>query len=221
MRPTEGLGGGHHVAGIHTRPDVGRRERDAVVTIDRAGAGGLGHQGHPFDRKTEPFTGLAQQRHVARRLLAEGEVLPDHHLHHVQALHEQLMDVALGGEFHEVRRERHDQKDVDAGLLDQFGAPGQGGQLCGMAAREHHFHRMRVEGHQHRGHPARTPRFDRVADQFGMPAVNTVEHTDGQHAPTPVRGDVLPAPPPLHSPQPTAHPRGRLRPGCTDQAKIA
>ena len=50
-----------------------------------------------------------------------------------------------------------DQEDVDAQFLDQLGAPGQRGELSGMAAREDDFHRMRIESHQHRRHRGSGP----------------------------------------------------------------
>ncbi len=67
-----------------------------------------------------------------------------------------------------------------------------------------HFHRVRVERHQHRRHIAGAAGFDRVRDQFGVAAVHTVEHPDGEHASAPVRGDLVLAAPPLHDRKPTA-----------------
>ena len=117
---------------------------------------------------------------------------------------EQLVDVALGRELHEVGGERHHEEDVDAQFLDQFGAPGQRGQLRRMAAGEHDLHRVRVERHQHRRHAAGPARLDGVADQLCVPAVHTVEHADRDDASTPVRGDLVLPPPALHSRKPTA-----------------
>ena len=106
---------------------------------------------------------------VAGRLLAEGEVLPHHDLHDVQVLDQQLVHVALRGELHEIGRERHHQKDVDAQLFDQFGAPGQRRQLRGMAAGVDDFHRMRVERHQHGGHVAGAAAFTACAISSAWP----------------------------------------------------
>ena len=122
----------------------------------------------------------------------------------MQPLDQQLVDVAVRGELHEVGGERHDQEDVDAQFLDQFGAPGQRGQLRRVATGEDDFHRVRIERHQHRRHAACAARLDRTGDQLGMPAVDTVEHADGQHASAPVRGDLVLSPPPLHVAKPTA-----------------
>ena len=123
MRPPERLCGSDDVTGIDAGPDVGRRERDGFVLVM------LGHQRHALDREAEPLAGFAQQVDVARRLLAEGEVLPHHHLDDVQSLDQQFMGVALGRQLHEIRGERHDQEHVDAHFLDELGAPGQRGQL--------------------------------------------------------------------------------------------
>ena len=49
-----------------------------------------------------------------------------------------------------------------------------------------------------------------MADQLGVAAVYTVEYADRQDTSAPVRGDIVPAPPPLHSCQPTARGRSRL-----------
>jgi DtxR family Mn-dependent transcriptional regulator len=49
-----------------------------------------------------------------------------------------------------------------------------------------------------------------VADQLGVAAVDTVEYADRQDTSAPVRGDVVPAPPPLHDCQPTTRGRRRL-----------
>ena len=141
---------------------------------------------------------------VARGLLAEREVLPDHHLDDVQVFDEQFVDVALRGELHEVGGERHHQEDVDAQFLDELGAPGQRGQLRRMAAGEHDLHRMRVERHQHRRHAAGPAGLDGVIDQLGMSAMHTVEHADGHDTSAPVRGDLVRPPPALHSRKPTA-----------------
>ena len=116
----------------------------------------------PSHREAEPLARLAQHVDVACRLLAEGEVLPHHHLDDVQVFDEQFVDVALGGELHEVGGERHHQEDVDAQFLDELGAPGQRGQLRRMAAGEHDLHRVRVERHQHRRHAAGPARLDGV-----------------------------------------------------------
>ncbi len=86
------------------------------------------------------------------------------------------------------------------------------GQLRGMAAGEDDFHRMRVEGHQHRRHAAGPARLDRVVDQLGVSAMNAVEHADRDDASAPVRGDLVLPPPALHSRKPTARMRGR---GCS------
>ena len=191
------FGGRHHVTGVHAGPDVGRRERHGLGVVV------LGDQRHRLHREPEPRAGTAQRVDRSGSLLAEGEVLPHHDFHHMQVLDQQLVDVALRGELHEIGREGHDQKDVDAELLGKLGAPGQRGQLCGVAARVDHFHRVRVEGHQHRRHSPGTTRLDRVRDQFGVPAVQTVEHPDGEYASAPVRGYLVLPPPPLHNCQPT------------------
>ena len=159
----------------------------------------FGHQVHRVHREAEPLARLPQQLDVARRLLAEREVLADHDLDDVEAFDEQLVDVALGGEFHEVRGERHDQEHVDAHLLDQLGATSQRGQLRRVAARKDDLHRVRVEGHQHRGHAARPAGFDRTTDQLLMAAVDTVEDADGHHTSAPVGRDLPLASPALHS----------------------
>ena len=198
VRPAQRLGGGDDVARVDAGPDVGGRERDGFVPVV------LGHQGHALDREAEPLPRLAQQADVACGLLAEGEVLPDHDLDDMQVLDQQLVDVALGGQLHEVRGERHHQEDVDAQFLDQLGAAGQGGQLRGVAAGEDDFHRMRVERHQHRRHTTRPGRLDGVVDQFGMSAVHPVEHADRDDTSAPVRGDLILPPPALHSRKPTA-----------------
>ncbi|MDF2582014.1 MAG: DtxR family transcriptional regulator [Mycobacterium sp.] len=49
-----------------------------------------------------------------------------------------------------------------------------------------------------------------MADQFGVAAVYTVEHADREDTSAPVRGNIVPAPPPLHSCKPTARGRRRL-----------
>ena len=98
------LGGGDYVAGVDARADVGRRERDGLAAMV------LGDQGHALDGEAEPLAGLAQGFDVAGGFLAEGEVLADQHLDDVQALDEQLVDVAVRGQLHEVGGERHHQQ---------------------------------------------------------------------------------------------------------------
>ena len=120
----------------------------------------------------------------------------------MQPLDQQFVDVAVRGELHEVGGERHHQEDVDTELLGKLGSSSQRGQLGGMAAREHHFHRVRIEGHQHRGNTAGPAGLDSSRDQFGVSAVDTVEDPDRQDAATPVRGDVVLPAPALHVPKP-------------------
>jgi len=158
----------------------------------------LGHQGHSLDSETESFAGAPQQGDIAACLFAEGEVLTDHHFHHMQAFHQQLVHVAVRRQLHEVAGEGNHQEDVDTQLFGQLGATGQRYQLRGVAAREDHFHRMRVEGHQDNRHPARSARLDGTRDQLGMTTVNSVENTNGQDTPTPISGDLVLPPPTLH-----------------------
>ena len=194
----EGLGGRHHIAGVDTGPDVGGREGDGLAQVV------LGDQGHPIHREAQPIAGPAEGVDGSGGLLAEGEVLPHHHFHHVQALDEQFMDVAVRGELHEVGRERDDQEDVHTEFLNQFRAPRQGGQLRGVTAREHDLHRVWIEGHQHRRHPAGPARLDSPGDDLGVATVHAVEHPDGQHAATPIRGDPALSAPAFHADKPTA-----------------
>jgi hypothetical protein len=196
MRAAQRLGSGDHVSGIHTGADVGRGVRHRLVAV---GLGRLGDQRQRIDREAEPFTGLAQQLHIAGRLLPEGEVVAHDDLDDVQPFDEQFVDVALRGELHEVRRERHDQKDVDAHLLDQLRTPGQRGQLRRVTTGKDDLHRVRIEGHQHGGHATGPARFHRAADQLLMPSVDTVEHADGDDTSAPVRRDLTLASPALHS----------------------
>ncbi|SUA46622.1 Uncharacterised protein [Nocardia africana] len=86
-----------------------------------------------------------------------------------------------------------------------------------MRSGTHHFHRMRVEGHENRGNTAHRSGFHRAADQLGVTAVHTVEHADGEHTPTPVRWHFLETSPSLHTPKPTqARSRtGIRRGGCS------
>ena len=168
-------------------------------------------QRHALHRKAEALPCLAQRVDVARCLLAEGEVLPHHHFDDVEAFDEQLMDVAVRGELHEVGGERHHQEHVDTQFLDELGAAGQRGQLRRMAAGEHDFHRVRVERHQHGRHAAGPAGLDGVTDQLLVPAMHTVEHADRNDASTPVRRDVVLSPPALHSRKPTAQGVARLR----------
>ena len=102
-----------------------------------------------------------------------------------------------------VGSEWHHQKDVDAEFLGQLGAPGQCRQLGRVATGVDHFHRVRIERHQHRRHSACATRFDRVFDQLSMPTVQSVEHADGEHTSAPVGRDLVLAAPPLHNCQPT------------------
>ena len=206
--PSERFGRGDDVTRIDAGSDVGRGEGDRPVPVLIKVV--FSHQRHALDREAEAFACLAQHADVAARLLAEREVLTDHDLHDVQALDQQFVDVPLGRELHEVRGERHDEEDVDTHFLNEFGPPGQGGQLSGVAAGKDHFHRMWVECHQHRRHAARSTRLHRVVDQFGVPAVDTVEHTDGDDTSAPVRGDLILAPPALHNGKPTTR-QGRWR----------
>ena len=180
VRTPQRLGGRNHVAGVDAGSDVGRRKGHRLAAVV------FGDQRHGLDGEAEPLAGLTQRVDVAGRLLAEREVLADDDLDHVQPFDQQFVDVALGSELHEVGGERHHQEDVDAEFLDEFGPAGQRRQLGRMTAREHHFHGVGVEGHQHRRHPAGPAGLHRPRDQFGVPAVHTVEDADGQHTPAPV-----------------------------------
>jgi len=119
-------------------------------------------------------------------------------------LDEQLVDVAVGRELHELRGEWDHQKDVNAEFLDELGAAGQRGQLRRVTAGVHHFHRVRIERHEHGRHTARPPHLDRGRDQLLMSAVHAVEHTDRQDTSAPVGGYLVLAAPALHSGKPTA-----------------
>ncbi len=196
---------GHHVARVHARPDVGGREGDGLGSVM------LGHQRDALDGEAEALAGLAQQRHVAAGLLAEGEVLADHDLEDVQTLDEQFVHVPLGGQLHEVGGERHDEEDVDTQFLDQFGPAGQRRQLRGVTTRQDHFHRMRIERHQHGGDAAGPAGLHRVADQFCMSTMYAIEYPDGEHTSAPIRGDLVLPTPALHDRKPTARRRGRHR----------
>ncbi len=189
----ESIGGGGHVAGVDARPDVGRRERHRM----------LGKQGLPVDRETEAFTDGAEHFHGPRGLLAESEVLPHDDLGDVQSLDEDFAGVALGRELHELGSERHHTEHVDAEFLGEFGAPGQGGQLGRMAPRTNHFHRVRVEGHQHTGDAPLLRRLHRTGDQLLVTSMHAVEHADRDHAPTPVRRYLVQTSPSLHIGKPT------------------
>ncbi|BCZ25415.1 hypothetical protein MTY59_52700 [Mycobacterium senriense] len=43
-----------------------------------------------------------------------------------------------------------------------------------------------------------------MRDQLGVTAMHTVEYTDGEYTPAPVRGNLVLAAPPLHARKPTA-----------------
>lgn len=148
MRTAQRLGGRHDITGVDAGANVGRRERDRLALVV------FGNQRHALDGEAESVPGLAQGRNVAGRFLAEREVLADDHLDHVQPFHQQFVDVAVRGELHEIGGEGHDEEDIDTQFLGQFGTSGQRRQLRGMVAGEDDFHRMRVEGHQHRRHTA-------------------------------------------------------------------
>ena len=205
MRAAQRLGGRHHVPGVHAGADVGGGEGYGLVAVV------LGQQRHGFDCEPEPLAGAPQGLDVAGRLLTEGEVLPHHDLDHVQVFHQQLVDVALRRELHEIAGERHHQEDVDAQLLDELGAAGERGQLRRVAAGIDHFHRVRVEGHEDRRHVAGAAGLDRVRDQLGVAAVHAIEHPDGEHASAPIRGNLVLAAPPLHDRKPTAPARSMAR----------
>ena len=159
----------------------------------------------PSTAKPNRSPALRSRFDVARRLLAEGEVLADHHLDDVQALDQQLVDVALGRELHEVRGERHDQEHVDAQFLDELGAAGQRGQLRRVAARE--APPPSGAGRTSSTRSARRatrPAFTAWLISSCVSAVYTVEHADRDDASAPVRGDLVLPPPALHSGKPTA-----------------
>lgn len=99
----------------------------------------------------------------------------------MQVFDQQLVDVAVRRELHEIDGERHHQEDVDAQVLDELGTSGQCRQLRGVTAGVDHFHWVRVERHQHGRHIVCVAGLHRVRYQLGMSAVNSIEHADSEH----------------------------------------
>ena len=91
------------------------------------------------------------------------------------------------------------------------GPAGQRRQLRGVTTRQDHFHRMRIERHQHGGDAAGPAGLHRVADQFCMSTMYAIEYPDGEHTSAPIRGDLVLPTPALHDRKPTARRRGRHR----------
>ncbi len=191
-------GRGDDVAGVDAGADVGRRERHRSVRRVVGPPHRPGDQRIGFDLEAEPLAELGQQLDVARRLVAEGEVLADHDLRRVQPLHQHLVHELLGRQARDLSGERQHAEHLDAELFGQLGAAPQGGQLRRMTTRAHHLGRVRVEGHQHTGDVAAARLLHRVRDQLLMPPMHAVEDADGHHAPAPAAGDLLQTTPSLH-----------------------
>lgn len=164
----------------------------------------LGEQVHTVDGESEPRARLTEQVDIAGRLATEREVLADDDLCDMQTLDQDLVDVPLGRELHELRREGHDAEDVDSQLLGQLGPPRQRRQLRRVTTRAHDLRRMRIECHEDTGNSTLTSRADRAGNQLRVPTVHAVENADRQDTTPPVRRHIVQTSPSLHRWQPTA-----------------
>src|SRR6185369_4011545 len=184
------------------------------------GLGGrvAGDQRCALNREAEGTAQLRQQADIAGRLVAEPELLPDHEDRGVQVLHQHVVHERLGRELGEVQRERDDAEHVHAELLDQLRLAGRLGEDRRVRPGSDHFGRMRVEG-DHDGRDAEVSGpFHGVADRALVSTVDTVEHPDGDHGPTPPGRRRLDPTPPLHQLTPAGRrtTSGRARPSRSD-----
>ena len=181
----------------------------------------LGEQIEPVDRETGSVADLAQQIDVALRLLAEREVLPHDDFRDVQALYQDLVDIAFGRQPHEFRGEGHHAEDVDTQFLGKLGSPREGGQLCRVRTWPDDLHRMRIERHQHARNAPLGRRVHRPTYESGVPAVHAVENADRENTTAPVGRYVVETSPSLHEAKPTAHRRrGHFRIDVSRQTPV-
>ena len=146
---------------------------------------------------------------VPRGLLPEREVVADHDLLRVQALHQHFVREVLRGLGSEDGGERHDAEDVYAQLFGELGTPGEGGQLGRVTSRAHHLGWMGIKSHQHRRHTAFFGGLGRGRDQLRVTSVHAVEDADRDHTSAPVRGDILKPSPAQHGTSLRPRPRDR------------
>ena len=167
---TQHLGRTLHIALRQLGPDGAGREHLA----------GFRHLRHHRHAEAVRRGGTAQRLGIAGTALAEMEVVADHHMRHMQLLHQHLGDERLRGQARQRRIEaQHDGKVEPEGLQQLQLARQRRQPEVGFVGLEE-FARMRLEQH-HAGLAAGLGR--RIADglqQRLVPAMHAVEVADGQ-----------------------------------------
>ena len=181
------LGAADHRAG-HAPPvaqHLGRALHIALRQLGPDGAGGehlagFRHLRHHRHAEAVRRAGTAQRLGIAGAALAEVEVVADHHMRHVQLLHQHLLDERLGGQPRQRRVEaQHDGK-VEPERLQQLQLARQRRQPEVRLVGLEELARMRLE-QDHAGLAAGLGRrIPGGLQQRLVPAMHAVEVADGQ-----------------------------------------
>ena len=191
VRAAEGGGGPGHVPGGQPLPDVGRGHRDAVRHEQR----------HAFGGEVVLLPQLGEQRDVARGLVAEPEVVPDHHGGGVQPVGQHDPDELIRAQPGELQAEREHEHRVGPQPGQQLGLPARGGEERRVRAGPDDLVRVRVEGdHDQRQVPALRDLPGPLHDALVAP-VHAVEHADRRDAPGPAGRHIVQAVPAVHDPR--------------------
>ena len=169
--------------------------------------------GTPCGREPERAPEPGQRVDVPGGLVPEAEVVADDDGRGVQAVDERMVHELVRRHLRELERERQRAEHVDAELLDQFGPPHDAGQHRRVRAGPHDLGRVRHERDQHAGHAAVGGHLHGVADDRLVPAVDAVEHPDGDDAVPPAGGHRVQSMPALHAGEPNRAGRPRRTPG--------
>ena len=146
-------------------------------------------QGDGHDLDPAGAAELGQQGRVAGRLVAEAEVLADHHRPGGQAVEQHLGGERLGTDLRQLAGELEHQHDLHAGVAEQLDLAVKGGEQGRLAPGAKDGQRVPVEGDRRRRDPAGGRLGGHPVQQGPVAAVDPVEHADGDHGAVQVGGE--------------------------------
>jgi len=170
VRPAKQGRGAGHVAGADQMPDAGGADRRPVRE----------HRAELFAGKGELLAQPAENRAGAGAGLAQGKIIADQQMPHVQALQQHLADKILRLHGGQLMGEGEQQHGVHAAVLQQFQPGGRVGQPGRRQAGRQNFQRMRLKRDRDQGPAACACQAPGPAEQSAVPDVHAVEVADGR-----------------------------------------
>ena len=168
---TEQAGGVFHVADGQGAPYAGAGNPLAIE----------GNAAHGLDGKAETARCLLQESVVTATTAPEAEVVTDDQVLDPAALNQHLFDKLIGRQGSKARIERANHGLRCAAIGEQFELFTNGAEAGGRRIRGKKFAGVRLEGQHHRRQPVLGGKCCQAPDQRGMPEMNAIEVTDGEH----------------------------------------